>query len=92
MAEHLPEMRGVLRMTSYMVFRRTSVREGTPTFQLIGRADAHNAKAAVAAVVAAVDDPEAQAKLHGETLAACPAASWREQTVAVVTETRVRVQ
>lgn len=75
-------------MTEYLVFRRTSVAEGTPVFQLVGKASAHDAKSAIAAAIGSSDDPSS---LDGETFAACPAKGWRSETVTVKTETKVTV-
>lgn len=77
-------------MTRYMVFKRTSAREVTPTFQLVGTVDAHDAKGAIGAVVAEMSD-EHKAAADGESFAATPAGSWKELNVLVSVETKVRI-
>lgn len=64
-------------MTKYQVWRRTSVAEGIPTFQLVGEYEANDPKSAVRAAVLKMPEEE-QAKVSSTTFATCASSAWQE--------------
>lgn len=79
-------------MTTYVVFRRTSVTGGIPPYQRLGQVDAHDGKSAIAKAISEILPEEQRAAANEETFAATTVRSWTEASPEVQLELKVRVR